>query len=105
MTNKENHNHIGRIAINPTRLALLAILAFSAISPTYATINCAGFLPSRYFERIENNKPFAGKFGIINDKGEVILEPQFDSYRYEADKVWVEKNGKMIDLNTLTILD
>ena len=34
MTNKENHNHIGRIAINPTRLALLAVLSFAAISPT-----------------------------------------------------------------------
>ena len=47
----------------------------------------------------------AGKCGVINYKGEVILEPQFDSYRDEADKVWVEKNGKMIGLNTLTILD
>lgn len=47
----------------------------------------------------------AGKFGIINDKGKVILEPQFDSYRDNANEVWVEKNGKMIRLNTLLELD
>ena len=42
----------------------------------------------------------AGKFGIVNDKGNVILKPQFDSYRDDADKVWLEKNGKMQRLNT-----
>ena len=47
----------------------------------------------------------AGKFGIINDNGEVILKPQFDSYRDDADKVWLEKNGKMRRLNTLMTLE
>ncbi|WP_201553824.1 WG repeat-containing protein [Psychrobacter immobilis] len=47
----------------------------------------------------------AGKFGIINDKGEVTLKPQFDSYRDDADKVWLEKNGKMRRLNTLITLE
>ena len=61
MANTRTYNNTGRIAINPNYLALLAVLSFAATSPTYATINCAGFLPSSYFERIENNKPFAGK--------------------------------------------
>ena len=47
----------------------------------------------------------AGKFGIVNDKGSVILEPQFDSYRDDANEVWVEKNGKMQRLNTFIKLD
>lgn len=46
-----------------------------------------------------------GKYGIVNDKGEVILEPEFDSYRDEADKVWVEKDGKMLRLKSLLKLD
>ena len=32
MINKENHNNISRIAINPTSLGLLAVLSFGAIS-------------------------------------------------------------------------
>ncbi|WP_296244892.1 MULTISPECIES: WG repeat-containing protein [unclassified Psychrobacter] len=47
----------------------------------------------------------AGKFGIVDHKGDVILKPQFDSYRDDADKVWVEKNGKMRRLNTFITLD
>ena len=47
----------------------------------------------------------AGKFGIINEKGKVTLKPQFDSYRDDADKVWLEKNGKMRRLNTLMTLE
>ncbi|WP_201618060.1 WG repeat-containing protein [Psychrobacter urativorans] len=43
----------------------------------------------------------AGKFGFINNRGKTILEPQFDSYRDDADKVWVEKNGEMVRLETL----
>jgi hypothetical protein len=46
-----------------------------------------------------------GKFGIVNDKGNVILEPQFDSYRDDANEVWVEKNGKMQRLNTFIKLE
>ncbi|WP_201574784.1 WG repeat-containing protein [Psychrobacter sp. H8-1] len=47
----------------------------------------------------------AGKVGLINDQGNVILEPQFDSYRDDADKVWFEKNGEMLRLNSLIDLD
>lgn len=47
----------------------------------------------------------AGKVGLINDKANVVLEPQFDSYRDDADKVWLKKNGEMIRLNTLLELD
>lgn len=46
-----------------------------------------------------------GKFGLVNDKGEVVLKPQFTSYRDEADKIWVEKNGKMLRLKSLIKLD
>ncbi len=35
----------------------------------------------------------------------MILEPQFDSYRDDADKVWLEKNGKMLGLDMLLRLD
>ena len=47
----------------------------------------------------------AGKIGLINDQGNVVLEPQFDSYRDDADKVWLKKNGEMIRLNSLIDLD
>lgn len=47
----------------------------------------------------------AGKVGLINNKGNVVLEPQFDSYRDDADEVWVEKDGEMIRLNILLELD
>lgn len=47
----------------------------------------------------------AGKIGVINNKGNVLLEPQFDSYRDDADKVWLERNGEMIRLSTLLELD
>ncbi|WP_201595554.1 WG repeat-containing protein [Psychrobacter fulvigenes] len=47
----------------------------------------------------------AGKIGVINDQGNVVLEPQFDSYRDDADKVWFEKNGEMLRLNSLIDLD
>ncbi|TXD97762.1 WG repeat-containing protein [Psychrobacter frigidicola] len=46
-----------------------------------------------------------GKYGLINEQGKIILKPQFDSYRDEADKVWVEKNGEMVSLDTLIKLD
>lgn len=47
----------------------------------------------------------AGKIGVMNDKGNVVLKPRFDSYRDDADKVWLEKNGEMIRLSTLLELD
>ena len=46
-----------------------------------------------------------GKFGIINDQGEIILAPQFDSYRDEGDKVWVEKKGAMLPIEKFIKLE
>ncbi|MFZ2553432.1 WG repeat-containing protein [Psychrobacter urativorans] len=46
-----------------------------------------------------------GKFGLIDDRANMVLAPQFDSYRDEGNKVWVEKQGKMFDLATLIELD
>ena len=43
----------------------------------------------------------AGKYGVINDQAKVILIPQFTRYHDEGDKVWVEKNGKMVRLEPL----
>ncbi|MBO1516914.1 WG repeat-containing protein [Psychrobacter halodurans] len=43
----------------------------------------------------------AGKIGLINDKGNVVLEPQFNSCRDDADEVWLEKQGKMLRLKHL----
>ena len=43
----------------------------------------------------------AGKYGIINNQAKIILAPQFTRYRDEGDKVWVEKNGKMVRLEPL----
>ena len=43
----------------------------------------------------------AGKYGAINDQAKVILIPQFTRYHDEGDKVWVEKNGKMVRLEPL----
>lgn len=42
-----------------------------------------------------------GKYGVINDQAKVVLAPQFTRYRDEGDKVWVEKNGKMVRLEML----
>lgn len=47
----------------------------------------------------------AGKFGFIDDQGKTILKPQFDSYRDVADKVWVEKQGEMVRLESLIELE
>ena len=47
----------------------------------------------------------AGKYGLINDQSDVVLKPQFDSYRDDADKVWLQKNGKMVPLETFIKLD
>ena len=43
----------------------------------------------------------AGKYGLLNDQGEVILKPQFDRYEDEGSDVWFEKNGGRLHLNTL----
>lgn len=47
----------------------------------------------------------AGKYGLINDKGAVVLPPQFTSYRDEGDKVWLEKDGEMLRLANLIALN
>ncbi len=46
-----------------------------------------------------------GKFGFIDDRANMVLAPQFDSYHDEGDKVWIEKQGKRFDLATLIELD
>ena len=38
----------------------------------------------------------AGKYGFINDRAFVVLAAEFDSYRDDGDKVWVEKEGEMV---------
>lgn len=119
MINKENHNNISRIAINPTSLGLLAVLSFGAISEDIQdNIISAQIIDSDGKLLLSSDAPIrkplyhqlytfkqAGEFGISNDKGEMILEPQFDSYRDGADKVWLEKNGKMLGLDMLLRLD
>ena len=119
MMNKENYKNIGRIAINPTSLGLLAVLSFGAISEDIQDdIISAQIIDSNgklllssdatirklLYHQLYTFKQ-AGKFGIINDKGEMILEPQFDSYQDDADKVWLETNGRMMRLNTLLKLE
>ncbi|MGO1473429.1 MAG: WG repeat-containing protein [Psychrobacter sp.] len=97
----------GKIAINPTSLALLTVLSvvaisISAISPAYATINCAGYLPSSYFERIENNKPFAGKLIEQDDgssqlqdlSGNIVMDNLSDAYIVMDKYVIAKQDGK-----------
>ncbi|MCD1279647.1 WG repeat-containing protein [Psychrobacter sp. CCUG 69069] len=43
----------------------------------------------------------AGKYGLLNDQGDVVLKPQFDSYRDEGEQVRFEENGKLIPLERL----
>lgn len=106
MSNQTNRFYIkrdfGKIAMNPISFALLAVLSFDAISPTYATINCAGYLPSSYFERIDNNKPFAGKLIELADgtqqlqdlNGNIITDNLSDAYIVMDKYVVAQKNGK-----------
>lgn len=47
----------------------------------------------------------SGKYGFIDDQAKIVLPPQFDSYKDDADKVWVEKQGEMIDLESFIELD
>lgn len=47
----------------------------------------------------------AGKFGFIDDQANIVLKPQFDSYRDEGDKVWVKKSGEMVRLDTIIDLN
>lgn len=43
----------------------------------------------------------AGKYGVINDQGKVVVAPQFTRYRDEGETVWVEQQGKTVRLKTL----
>lgn len=71
-----------------TWLSILSAGAVSVITPAYATISCAGYLPNSYFERIENNVKFAGKLTEQADgsqqlqdlNGNVILDSLTDAY-------------------------
>ena len=111
MINKTNRFYIkrnfikrdfGKISINPASLVLLAVLSVGAINPTYATVNCAGYLPSSYFERIENNKPFAGKLIELADgtqqledlNGTAILDGLTDGYILMNKYLLAQKNRK-----------
>lgn len=111
MTNKTNRfcikrdfikRDFGKTATSPASFALLAVLSFVAISPAYATISCAGYLPGSYFERIENNKPFAGKLIELADgtqqledlNGTVILDGLTDGYILMNKYLLAQKNGK-----------
>ncbi len=111
MTNKTNRFYIkrdfikrdiGKTATSPASFALLAVLSFVAISPAYATISCAGYLPGSYFERIENNKPFAGKLIELADgtqqledlNGTVILDGLTDGYILMNKYLLNQQNGK-----------
>lgn len=43
----------------------------------------------------------AGKFGVIDGQGGIILEPQFDGYEDKGDQVWLNKNGEKRRLDQL----
>ena len=102
MTRKNNHNNIRRTAINPFSLVLLAVLSVGAISPAYATISCAGYLPNSYFERIDDNRAFAGKLIELADRtqqlqdlnGTIILDGLTDGYILMNKYLLAQQNGK-----------
>ena len=106
MINKTNRFYIkrdfGKIAINPASFALLAVLSVGAISPAYATISCAGYLPNSYFERIDDNRAFAGKLIELADgtqqlqdlDGMVILDGLTNGYILMNKYLLAQKNGK-----------
>jgi hypothetical protein len=89
-------------ALNPARLALLFVLFGGAITPSYATINCAGFLPSSYFERIKNNPSFTGKLveqangtqQLTDLDGNVVIDNLNNAYILMDKYVLAQKNGK-----------
>lgn len=106
MSNQKNRLCIGRNrlkkALNPARLALLVVLLGGVITPSYATINCAGFLPSSYFERIKNNPPFMGKLveqangsqQLIDVNGNVVIDNLYNAYILMDKYVLAQKSGK-----------
>src|SRR5690606_11372940 len=85
-----------------TWVSILSIGAVSAITPAHATISCAGYLPNSYFERIENNKPFAGKLVEQADgmqqlqelNGKVLLDNLTDAYILMETYVLAKQHGK-----------
>ena len=106
MSNQKNRLGIGqnslKKALNPARLALLVFLFGGVITPSYATINCAGFLPSSYFERIKNNPPFMGKLveqangrqQLTDLNGNVVIDNLHNAYILMDKYVLAQKNGK-----------
>lgn len=106
MSNQKNRLFVGRNslkkALHPARLALLAFLFGGGITPSYATINCAGFLPSSYFERIKNNPPFMGKLveqangkqQLTDLHGNVVTDNLHSAYILMDKYVLAQKNGK-----------
>ena len=111
MTNKTNRFYIkrdfikkdfGKISINPASFALLAVLSVGTISSAYATISCAGYLPNSYFERIDDNRAFAGKLIELADgtqqlqdlDGTVILDGLTDGYILMNKYLLAQQNGK-----------
>jgi hypothetical protein len=93
----------------------VSVLAFSlmATSPAYATISCAGYLPNSYFERIDDNRKFAGKLVELEDgtqqledsNGNVVLDGLTDSYILMDKYLWAQQlgtNGKKYGIVTAT---
>src|SRR5690606_7965571 len=85
-----------------TWVSILSIGTVSTITPAHATISCAGYLPNSYFERIENNKPFAGKLVEQADStqqlqelnGKVLLDNLTDAYILMDTYVLAKQHGK-----------
>ena len=85
-----------------TWASILSIGMVSTINPAHATISCAGYLPNSYFERIENNKPFAGKLVEQADgtqqlqelNGKVLLDNLTDAYILMDTYVLAKQHGK-----------
>ncbi len=74
MINKINRRYIGRMTINPASLFVLAMFSVGTISSAHATVNCAGYLPNSYFQRIEANEKFAGKLVEQADGTQQLLD-------------------------------
>ncbi|MFZ2844944.1 WG repeat-containing protein [Psychrobacter sp.] len=93
---------IGKTATSPASFALLAVLSLGTISSAYATISCAGYLPNSYFERIDDNREFAGKLIELADgtqqledlNGKVILDGLNDGYILMNKYLLTQQNDK-----------
>lgn len=87
----------------PMMVGIFTIIAVTlSFTPAYATISCAGYLPSSYFERIENNKPFAGKLIELTNgtqqlhdlNGNILTDNLSDAYIVMDKHVLAQQNGK-----------